>query len=155
AGVVLRELDTDPLRAIALDAFRRDPYDLALDRDPVRIVHQGQQHEDFLADLVLTRGGNENATALEKGHIRSVQGGFLANVERQHARACTCDRPPCRCSCPCSLRSRHVVSRKGSDIRLAATRQRAAARADARRARVAAIASDDSERAASALPARR
>src|SRR5213078_3571920 len=48
-----------------------------------------------------------------------------------------------------------VVSRKGPGNRSATPRQRAAARADARRARVAAIASDDSERGTPAPPGAR
>ena len=87
AGLVLRELDADALRAVALHAFGRDPDDLALHGDPVGIVHQRQQHEHFLAERVLPRRRDEDAAALEERHVRGVQRRPLADVERQHAGA--------------------------------------------------------------------
>ena len=83
ASVVLRELHADALRAVALHAFGRDPDHLALDREPVGIVHQRQQHEYFLAERVLPRGRNEDAAALEERHVGRVQRRLLADVERQ------------------------------------------------------------------------
>src|SRR3984893_19581240 len=61
AGIVRRELNADALRAVALNALGRHPHNLALNRDSLRIVHQTQQHEYFLAELVDATGGNEDA----------------------------------------------------------------------------------------------
>src|SRR5581483_8678280 len=82
AGLVLRELDTDALGAVPLHAFGRDPDDLALHGDAVRVVHEREQHEHVLADLVLARGGNEDPAALEEWHVSGVERGLFADVER-------------------------------------------------------------------------
>ncbi len=72
AGLVRGELHADALRSVALHAFGRDPDHLALHGDALRIIHQRQQHEDFLAELVGSIGRNEDAAALEKRHVRGV-----------------------------------------------------------------------------------
>src|SRR6202521_4417684 len=87
AGFVLRELDADALGAVALNALGRHPHHFALNRDRLRIVPQRQQHEYFLAELVVAAGGNEDAAALEERHVRGVQRGLFPNVERKYARS--------------------------------------------------------------------
>ena len=76
AGLVLRELDADALRAVALHAFGRDPDDLALHGDPVRVVHQRQQHEHFLAEPVFARRRDEDAAALRNGMYAAYSAAF-------------------------------------------------------------------------------
>src|ERR1700730_16384772 len=82
---VARELDADALRTVALDALWRHPYHLALNCDSLRVIHQRQQHEYFLAELVAAIGWNENTAALQERHVRGVQRGLFPNVERKHA----------------------------------------------------------------------
>ena len=81
------ELNADALRAVALNALGRHPHHFALNSNSLRIVHQRQQHEYFLAELVDATGGNEDATALEERHVRGVQRSLFPNVERKHARS--------------------------------------------------------------------
>src|SRR5262249_9710368 len=86
AGFVVGELHADARCAVALDAVGRDPYDLALYGDALRIIEQRQKHEDFLAKQVLAIGRDEYPASLEKRHVRGVKRRLLADVERKYPR---------------------------------------------------------------------
>src|SRR4051794_22174964 len=87
AALVLREMYAYSLGAVALHALGCDPDHLALHRDAIGLVHEGQQHENFLAELILSRRRYKDTSSAQERHVRGVQGGALANVERQHTRA--------------------------------------------------------------------
>ncbi len=81
AIVLFAELHTDTGGAVALRADRRDPDDLAGDRDLFRVIHQREQHEHLLADAIFLLGGHEQAAALEKRHVGRVQGTLVLDGE--------------------------------------------------------------------------
>ena len=50
--ILLAELNTYTGGAVTLRAFGCHPHDLAGNRDLLRLVHQGQEHEYFVANIV-------------------------------------------------------------------------------------------------------
>ncbi|MNL69507.1 hypothetical protein D3C87_1943760 [compost metagenome] len=75
----------DPRGPVALGAFRGDPGDRAGDRDFFRLVHQVQQHENLIAQLVAFVGRDKQAAVLDERHVRRIQHGLVLDRQGQNA----------------------------------------------------------------------
>ena len=73
--VVLGELHADALGAVVL-CTGGVIHTTCGYRQLGRVVHQCQQHEDFVAELVRARGGDEQAAAVDEAHVGGVQRRF-------------------------------------------------------------------------------
>ena len=72
AIVLGRELHADAGCLVALRALRRNPDDLAGDRQALLVFHQGQQHEYLVAEVVALVGRDEQSTILDERHVGRV-----------------------------------------------------------------------------------
>src|SRR6476660_8156107 len=80
-ALIVLELYAHALHTISVTARRRHPDYTACDRQFVRIIHQADEHEDLIAELVAARGRNEDAAALHERHIRRVKNRLLFDVQ--------------------------------------------------------------------------
>ena len=85
AAILITELDTDTGRPVTFGADWGDPDDLAGHRQAFGLVHQGQEHEDLIAESVLFGGGNEKPAILDELHIRGVKGVLILDRQREYA----------------------------------------------------------------------
>ena len=84
-GVFFTELHTDTGGAITLGSFGSYPDDLSGYGDLVGFVHEIEQHEYFITDLVGLVGGHEQSTMLEVRHIGRIQDRLVLDGQRQYS----------------------------------------------------------------------
>src|SRR5690242_4849136 len=80
-ALVILELHPDALHAVAVAAGRSHPHHAPGDRKLVRIIHQADEHENLVADLVAARGRDENAAAFDERHIRRIEDRLFLDVQ--------------------------------------------------------------------------
>ncbi|MNG23908.1 hypothetical protein D3C84_1085680 [compost metagenome] len=90
--VTVVELYADPGGSVTLRALGGDPGDLAGHRDFFRLVHQVQQHEHLIPQLVAFVGRDKQAAVLDERHVGGVKHRLVLDGEGQNAvarpRAC-------------------------------------------------------------------
>ena len=67
------ELHTYPSLPITLRAFWRNPYHFSIDWDFLGLIHESQQDENLLTQLISLVRGNKEAAVANKGHVCRVQ----------------------------------------------------------------------------------
>ncbi len=66
---------------IALGALGGDPHDLAGDGQLLLVLHQGEEHEHLVAELVGLRRRDEEAAVVDERHVRGVQGALVLDCQ--------------------------------------------------------------------------
>jgi len=68
-AILITELHTNAGGTVTLSPDRRYPDNFSGNRDTLCLFHQAQQHENFIAQLVLLGCGDKKTTVLNKLHI--------------------------------------------------------------------------------------
>ena len=84
-GILFAELHPYTSGAIPLGSTRCDPNYLARDRYLFGLVHQSEEHEDLITDVVGFVGRHKQAAVLQERHIGRIQDGLVLNGQRQYA----------------------------------------------------------------------
>src|SRR5437879_1698346 len=75
---VVLELDADALGPVTSRMDRVDPGNVPLDGNLCRVVEEGEEQQDLLAERVRLVAGDENPAALEQRNPGGVERGFGA-----------------------------------------------------------------------------
>ena len=85
--VVFGKADANALRAVGRGARGRDPGHFASDGVALRVVRQGDEHVDVIAQVVFARAGNEDAAFGKDGDVGGVESGFFLDGQLDDAGA--------------------------------------------------------------------
>ena len=77
--------DSDALRAVSSGPCGRDPCHFTSHRVALGVLGELQQDIDIIAQLVLARGGNKNATVLKQGNVGHIKCRFFLDVQLNNA----------------------------------------------------------------------
>ena len=83
--VVIIELHADASGTVTLGAFRRNPNHFTCHGDFLCLVHQVQQHENLILQLIFLLCGYKETTVAYERHISSIKHGFVFDRQRQDA----------------------------------------------------------------------
>ena len=84
-ALVIAETHAHPLYFVALRTFGGDPDNMSSHRQLTRVVHQGKQHENLIAQSISPIGGDKNSAALQIGHVGCVKRGFFLDAQGKYA----------------------------------------------------------------------
>lgn len=84
-AVLSAELYPRTRRALALRALRRDPDDLARNRNPFRLIQQAKEQEDLVAEAKMLVRRNEQTAMAQKRHVRGAEHAPIPDPKGQNA----------------------------------------------------------------------
>ena len=74
---------------VALGAPGCDPDDPARNGDLVGLLHQGQEHEDLIAEMIVLVGRDEQATVLHERHVGRIERRLVLDGQGEDSLPCT------------------------------------------------------------------
>ncbi|MNI50122.1 hypothetical protein D3C73_1047670 [compost metagenome] len=83
--VAIVELNANASGTIALGTFGRDPGNFASHRNFLRFVHQVQQHEYLVTQLVALVGRDKQTAIPDERHVGRVKHGLVLDGQGQNA----------------------------------------------------------------------